>query len=213
MGVVYVGSHFAWQKIIMVIICCAVGCTNGKRKDSSLKFYRFPRDSGHRNKWISAINRKDWHPSEYSYACSSHFVGGNKSNDPLSPSFVPSIFGKVSGPVKQEQVTDISRYKQSIKRVRSGPSQTCVSSSPFLDQLQDVVIESPKTADASVQATVQTTEKETCTSPEVKQTTQIVELKCALYIKPQWKHPTQVSTVYDGSNETKIKFSKSRSSI
>ena len=38
------------------------------------------------------------------------------------------------------------------------------------------MIESPKTVDASVQATVQTTEKEMCTSPEVKQTTQIVGL-------------------------------------
>ena len=101
----------------------------------------------------------------HEYVCSSHFVGGNKSNDPLSPSFVPSIFGKVSGPVKRKQDTDISRYERSIKQVRSGLSQTSVSSNPSLDQ----VIESPKTSDASVQATVQTTEKEVCTSPEVKQ--------------------------------------------
>ena len=78
--------------------------------------------------------------------------------------------------MKRKQDTDISRYERSIKRVRSGLSQTFVSSSPTLDQLQNVVIESPKTADASVQATVKTTEKEMCTSPEVKQTTQIVEL-------------------------------------
>ena len=159
--------------------------------------------------------------------------------------FVPSIFGKVSGPVKQKKVTGISRYEQSIKQVRSGPSQTCVSLSPSLDQLQDVVIESPKTADTSVQATVQTIEKGICTSPEIKQTTQIVELNptypftedeleenytkvryysllpsftalmtiCTLYNQPQWKQPTQVSTVDDGLNETKIKFSESRSSI
>ena len=73
----------------MVKSCCAVGCVNHLTKGSSLSFYRFPTDNDRRRRWISAINRKDWRPTQYSYVCSAHFVSGKKSDDPVSPDYVP----------------------------------------------------------------------------------------------------------------------------
>ena len=32
-----------------------------------------------RNKWISAVKRKDWEPNEYTWLCSAHFISGVKS--------------------------------------------------------------------------------------------------------------------------------------
>ena len=80
--------------------CVAVGCTNRSENGSKLSFYRFPADSERRLKWVAAIQRKNWEPSNYSWICSAHFVSGKKSEDPLSPDYVPSLFGHVPSPAK-----------------------------------------------------------------------------------------------------------------
>ena len=36
--------------------------------------FRFPTNPDQRNKWISAIRRDNWSPSEYSRLCSDHFL-------------------------------------------------------------------------------------------------------------------------------------------
>ena len=76
----------------MVKGCCAVGCTNRSSKGSSIHFYRFPANPQRRLLWIAGINRKNWQPSKYSWLCSSHFISGEKSDDHLSPDYVPSVF-------------------------------------------------------------------------------------------------------------------------
>ena len=63
--------------------CCAVGCSKRFAKGCGFKFYRFPKEPERRRQWIAAVNRKNWQPSEYSWICSSHFVGGKKLNDPI----------------------------------------------------------------------------------------------------------------------------------
>ena len=55
-------------------------------------------------------NRKGWEPNEYSYVCSAHFVSGKKSNDVLSPDYVPSIFHHVSSPLKRRKEADLHAY-------------------------------------------------------------------------------------------------------
>ena len=65
------------------------------------EFYRFPADVSRRNSWVAAINHKNWQPSEYSWLFSSHFISGLKSNDPLSPDYVPSLFEHVASPAKR----------------------------------------------------------------------------------------------------------------
>ena len=98
----------------MVKSCCAVGCLT---KGSSQSFYRFPTENDRRRRWISAINRKDWRPTQYSYVCSAHFVSGKKSDDPVSPDYVPSMFKHVGSPFKRKRVSDYQKYKGKKSRV------------------------------------------------------------------------------------------------
>jgi hypothetical protein len=90
--------------------CCAVGCTRRFSKDCGLHFYRFPKDSERRNIWISAVNRKNWEPTEHSWICSSHFVGGVKSDDPSSPAYIPTLFDHVRSPEKRKAEQNLVRY-------------------------------------------------------------------------------------------------------
>ena len=83
----------------MVKSCCAVGCSNRYSKSCGISFYRFPTDEAKRSKWIAAVRRYNWEPSEHSWLCSAHFVSGKKSDDPLPPDYVPSF---VSNPLKQK---------------------------------------------------------------------------------------------------------------
>ena len=80
--------------------CCAVGCSNVFRKGSGIQFYRFPVDLERRSKWIAAVNRQNWNPTEYNWICSKHFVSGVKSNNPLEPNYMPSLLKHTKSPVK-----------------------------------------------------------------------------------------------------------------
>ena len=61
--------------------CYAFGCCNVYKKGCGLQFYRFPVDPDRRRRWIAAVDRKDWEPTEYTWICSEHFITGTKSND------------------------------------------------------------------------------------------------------------------------------------
>ena len=52
-------------------------------------------------------------PNEYSWLCSAHFVTGAKSDDPLSPDFVPTLFSHVESPIKRKAKRDLVRYERS----------------------------------------------------------------------------------------------------
>ena len=70
---------------------------------------------------ISAVKRKDWEPNEHTWLCSAHFVSGKKSNDPLSPDYIPSVFSFTNSPQKrklQQQVDGYERRRNVQKRVR-----------------------------------------------------------------------------------------------
>ena len=109
----YIRSPFCVAKSeIMVKSCCAVQCANRCVPGCGLKFYRFPAGPKRRALWITKINRKNWQPNEYSWLCSSHFISGQKSNDPLSPDYVPSIFDYTSTPEKQKASADLVAYER-----------------------------------------------------------------------------------------------------
>jgi len=64
--------------------------------------------------WIAAVDRKDWEPNESTWLCGQHFVSGKKSDDPLDPDYVPSIFNHVSSPMKrtmERRTSDYHRWK------------------------------------------------------------------------------------------------------
>lgn len=55
--------------------CVAFGCNNRSRQ-SSIPFHRFPLDRERRQRWITAVKRDNWTPSEHSRLCGAHFVSG-----------------------------------------------------------------------------------------------------------------------------------------
>ena len=97
------------RQAAMVKSCCAVGCSNRASKGSGISFYRFPSDPERRSKWIAAVKRENWEPSEHSWICSAHFIDG-KSDDPLSPDYVPSIFNHVPSPMKRKRASALKDY-------------------------------------------------------------------------------------------------------
>ena len=124
----------------MVKHCCAVGCRNTYQKGSGIQFYRFPTDPERKGKWISAVNREGWTPSEYSWICSEHFVTGAKSNNPLAPNYVPTIFSHVESPVKRRmegRIDDFHR-RQALKRRRTSMSSTLAISQETTTNADDV---------------------------------------------------------------------------
>ena len=99
--------------------CCAFGCSNVYRKGYGLQFYRFPVDSDRRRRWVAAIGRKDWTPTDYSCICSEHFATGVKSNHPLAPNCIPTLFKHISIPVKRSlegKAVDFDRRQSTKKR-------------------------------------------------------------------------------------------------
>ena len=86
---------------VMVKSCCAVGFANRYFKGCGLKFYRFPTDPERRMRWVAAVDRKNWTPTEYSWLCSARFIRGVKSNDPTCPDYVPSVFSHIDTPKKK----------------------------------------------------------------------------------------------------------------
>ena len=54
-----------------------VNCRNRSSKESCKKSFRhFPANKEHTEKWIAAVNRKNWSPTKYSRVCNDHFVTG-----------------------------------------------------------------------------------------------------------------------------------------
>ena len=76
----------------MVKSCRAVGCTNRFLKGSGRSFYPFPKSKVRMTAWANAIRRKNRQPTNSSYVCSDHFARSKKSDDKLSPDFIPSVF-------------------------------------------------------------------------------------------------------------------------
>ena len=101
--------------------CSAVECSNSRLRDSSrgIKFYRFPKDTIRRNRWITLVNRKEpsgslWNPDTYSRLCSEHFLSGKKSEEPDDPDYEPSIFG--TRHVKPKKPSDLARFNRRKRR-------------------------------------------------------------------------------------------------
>ncbi|XP_071575643.1 uncharacterized protein [Temnothorax nylanderi] len=80
--------------------CCVVGCKNTRKNTKNVRFYSFPNrpwEIERKKKWITVVRRltkdgKPWMPTKNSTICSTHFVGGAKSDNPGNEAFCPTIF-------------------------------------------------------------------------------------------------------------------------
>lgn len=54
--------------------CCVFGCRSNYDKENEASSFKFPKDPAMREKWIRAINRKDFTPTFYSVVCVKHFA-------------------------------------------------------------------------------------------------------------------------------------------
>ena len=153
----------------MVKSCCAFGCTNRYYKGTKLSFYRFPADRERRSKWVAALKREDWQPSEQSWVCSAHFVSGKKSDDPLSPDYIPSVFSFVKTPEKRKAKRAVERYeqrqlskKQRLEYSKTAQDRGSSSSSTLEPHTQGI------TKEVATQTTaVETTDAATCTEGNI----------------------------------------------
>lgn len=86
-----------------------------------MTFYSFAKQNPMQTRqWIVAVNRLDkdkklWQPSSNSRICSEHFFGNQKSLDPDSPSFVPTIFP--TNHQKQASDVDLARFQRRQRRL------------------------------------------------------------------------------------------------
>ncbi|XP_049452559.1 uncharacterized protein LOC125901159 [Epinephelus fuscoguttatus] len=117
----------------MVDSCCAPGCHNS-RHAKGRAFYRIPKDPERRQRWITAIKRarseqkktERWEPKGNGFRlCSDHFISGKKSNNPLLPDYVPSIFKHVPSPEKRRRMQlDVFNRRQKTKLQRREQAET-----------------------------------------------------------------------------------------
>ncbi|XP_049928733.1 THAP domain-containing protein 11-like isoform X4 [Epinephelus moara] len=118
----------------MVDSCCAPGCHNS-RHTKGRAFYRIPKDPERRRRWITAIKRarseqkktERWEPKGNGFRlCSDHFTSGKKSNNPLLPDYVPSIFKHVPSPEKSRRrmQLDVFNRRQKTKLQRREQAET-----------------------------------------------------------------------------------------
>ncbi|XP_060755369.1 peroxynitrite isomerase THAP4-like isoform X1 [Neoarius graeffei] len=147
----------------MVFACCAVGCHNRQGQHAGRSFYRFPTDPDKRAKWIAAVNRQDWEPTEYSRLCSDHFISGARSNHPLSPDFVPSVFQHTSSPVKRkgQQSLESFQRRQAMKSRKREEESRRSAAQALLDLTSGLNIpvkdlELENTTEADVERTFET---------------------------------------------------------
>ncbi|CAD6233430.1 GSCOCG00007189001-RA-CDS [Cotesia congregata] len=131
--------------------CCVVGCTNTGR-NSNCKFYRFPTAAWKlekRKKWINAVKRKNfdgspWYPKPSDHICSDHFVGGKKSEEELSPSYIPTIFPSIYGSSTVNTSTALNRHKRFMeRRIKKQNLTTAVPSEndKFVSRNNEIIID------------------------------------------------------------------------
>ena len=63
-------------------MCCVPGCYYNMKKDKELSLHKFPKEEAVRKRWINALERKDFVPSEQHCVCSTCFVDRKRKDVP-----------------------------------------------------------------------------------------------------------------------------------
>ncbi|XP_074097942.1 uncharacterized protein LOC141526754 [Cotesia typhae] len=137
--------------------CCVVNCKNTSRK-SECKFYKFPTAQwkrNQRNQWIAAVKRlnadgSQWVPKPYDCICSDHFIGGRKSEEELSPGYIPTIFPSIYKCSKVNESSALNRYKRVMnRRMKAKLPSTSNAESNVIESVE-VMTENPPVVSSKI---------------------------------------------------------------
>ncbi|KAJ8664905.1 hypothetical protein QAD02_006567 [Eretmocerus hayati] len=125
--------------------CCIKNChQNGK--NSNYRFYSFPKHrkyAAQRAQWIEIVikvnkSHPKWEPSRNHVICQLHFVGENKSRDPSSPAYLPSISAGVTLSQINLEHAALKRYERlAERRFKALPPKKDECSPPATRVLQE----------------------------------------------------------------------------
>ncbi|CAD6229884.1 GSCOCG00012145001-RA-CDS [Cotesia congregata] len=137
--------------------CCVVNCKNTSRK-SECKFYKFPTaqwKKNQRNQWIAAVKRlnadgSQWVPKPCDCICSDHFIGGKKSEEELSPSYIPTIFPSIYKCSKVNESSALNRYKRVMNRRMKAQLPSTSNAEANVIESVEVMTENPPVVSSKV---------------------------------------------------------------
>eukprot|EP00094_Tigriopus_californicus_P010317 TCALIF_09952-PA protein Name:"Similar to THAP9 DNA transposase THAP9 (Homo sapiens)" AED:0.36 eAED:0.43 QI:59/0/0/1/0/0/2/0/248 len=92
--------------------CFAFGCSNRCNLQSQKSFHKFPSDPAQEKKWIVALKRKNYRPSNWAFVCSDHFRRAKKIISENSTNFLLERFSDAELKV----VTDLIQSKDGRRR-------------------------------------------------------------------------------------------------
>ena len=105
---------------------------------SGVLYYYFPADIELRARWVAAMGRKNWMPTQHLWICIAHFISGEQSNDPLSPDYVPSVFAHTKSPLKGKLVKDMKRFERPSETKRRVENRKRLNVASSLLRLSEV---------------------------------------------------------------------------
>ena len=91
--------------------CCAAYCSNRRNKQPELEYYRIPKEEKLRAKWLPLIRRENFTPNDNTRLRSQHFIGGKRSLDKGSTSYLPTIFKRGKETLTQRKTRTSQRTK------------------------------------------------------------------------------------------------------
>ncbi|KAG1687951.1 CUE domain-containing protein 2 [Nymphon striatum] len=139
--------------------CCAYGCTNHNMMYGdnyvNISFHVFPKNPERRVKWVAAVRRKGWAPTNTTVICGKHFILGKPNADSSHPDYVPSIF-TFKTMSKRQMENKLHRYEGAKRRSNTlqNPTPVCSSSVTSCKYMEESASnEVPVQSKADVRAT------------------------------------------------------------
>ncbi|XP_045460820.1 THAP domain-containing protein 1-like [Harmonia axyridis] len=117
--------------------CASYNCVVRFKKESGVKFHRFPKNEVLKQKWVMAMRRKDYKPSATAVICSHHFKTedyyiNDYGTKKLKKGAIPSVFNFPNHLVKKENtrrklIKDFTENTSPVSTVPNIPNSNLTS--------------------------------------------------------------------------------------